>query len=259
MDRVKQRLLSLSVLLIGLGLYFPLYQKMYRSYRQFTDQHEQSAQVNNNSPLGVTTSPDGTEKYELTSKGIRIIDSKTGRQKEFELPCRFPDLHGGTDIAYDSKRDLITAISLGGEGYFYRFDVKQRRWLDFRSLNNADLESITYDRVGDRYIAWGKGMLEDGAWVDNNSLVIISADGKLQDHENVAPQMLGFRRLSNYGNQPEPIMKIRAYGNHITLMAYSSDPFRSVEKTPLAIWRYNLDSKRMLSPICKYARYRYRY
>ena len=259
MDRVKQRLLSLSILLIGLGLYLPLYQKMYRSYRQFSDRQEQPAQVNNNSPLGVTASADGTEEYELTSKGIRVTDKKTGRQQEFKLPCRFPELSWGTDITYDSKRNLVTVVSLGGRGYLYRFDVQQRRWLDFRSLNNVDLKSITYDRVGDRYIAWGNGMLEDGYWADNNNLVIISADGRLLDYENVAPRMLGFKRLSDYGNKPEPIMKIRAYGNHITFMAYSSDPFQSVEKAPLAVWRYNLASKRMLSSICKYARYRYRY
>ena len=258
MARIKQRLLSLSILLIGLGLYLPLYKKIYRSYTQFTNRQIELPAKVNNSQLGVAVSPDGTEQYELTNRGILVTDRKTGRQKEFKLPCRFPKLSWGTDIAYDSKRDLIAAISFGGEGYFYRFDVKQRRWIDFRSLDNADLKSIAYDRVGDRYVAWGGGMLEEGYWGDDTNLVTISADGKLLDYENVAARMLGFERLSDRSNKPNPIIKIRAYGNHITLVAYPSDHFQPVDNEPLAIWRYNLDSKRMHSITCKYARYRYR-
>ena len=256
MARIKQRLLSLSILLIGLGLYLPLYKKIYRSYTQFTNRQIELPAKVNNSQLGVAVSPDGTEEYELTQRGILVTDRRTGRQKEFKLPCRFPKLSWGTDIAYDSKRDLIAAISFGGEGYFYRFDVKQRRWIDFRSLDNADLKSITYDRVGDRYIAWGGGRLKEGYWADDDNLVIISADGRLLDYENVAARMLGFERLGNYGNKPDPIVKIRANGNNLTLIAYQSQGFQPVENVPPTIWHYNLASKRMKLVNCKYARYR---
>lgn len=255
MTRIQQRLLSLSVLLVGLGLYTPLYKKIYQSYTEFSNRHEQPATANYNSSLGVVVSPDGTEKYELTDRGIKITNIKTGRQQEYKLPCKFPKLSWGTDIAYDSKRNLVTAVSFRGEGYFYRFDVKQRRWLDYRSLNNADLKSITYDRVGDRYIAWGGGKLEEDYWGDDTNLVIISAHGRLLDYENIASRMSGFERLQDRGSGFEPIVKIRAYGNNITLVAYPSDSFQATRNKPLAIWRYDLDSQIIRLVNCKYALY----
>ena len=256
MTRIQQRLLSLSVLLVGLGLYSPIYKKIYRSYTEFSDRHEQPATANRNSPLGATLSLDGRESYELTDRGIRITNTKTGRQKEYRLPCKFPKLSWGTDIAYDSRRNLLAAVSFGGEGYFYRFDVKQRRWLDYRSLDNADLKSIAYDPIGDRYIAWGGGMLEEGYWGDDTNLIIVSAEGELLDYENIAPRMLGFERLQARARDSEPKMKLRAYGNDITLMAYPSNHFSAMENKPMAVWHYNLDSQIMRFVNCKYARYR---
>ena len=39
MAQIKQRLLSLSILLIGLGLYFPIYKQVYKLYTQCDREH----------------------------------------------------------------------------------------------------------------------------------------------------------------------------------------------------------------------------
>ena len=95
--------------------------------------------------------------YELVSNGIQVRNKLTGEQNNFEIPIDFPRLSWGTDIAYDSKRDIVSIVSLGGEGFLYRFDAKKRQWLDVRSLNQIDIDSFTYDEVADRYVAWAHG------------------------------------------------------------------------------------------------------
>lgn len=256
MVNIKQRLLSLSVLLLGLGLYVPVYQKIYRAYTQFAEgQIELPAETNNNSYTGRATSPDGIETYELTNRGILVTNKITGRQKEFKLPRKFPELSWGTDIAYDSKRDLVAVVSFGGEGFFYRFDVEQGRWLDFRSLDDVDLKSLTYDRVGDRYIAWGGGALGSGNWADDTNLVVISAMGKLLAYEDVASKIPDVQHLSDRIDRLEPEIRLSMNGDNVVLTAYPSKYLESIYGAEaIGTWHYNLDEGKMRR-ICKFGRY----
>ena len=181
------------------------------------------------SQTGIAISPDGKEIYELTDTGIRITNCN-GKQKEFEIPRKFPELSWGTDIAYDSKRDIVSLVSLGGDGYFYRFDVKKRRWLDVRSLNNLDLKSLTYDRTSDRYIAWGENYL------NMDDLLFISGTGKLLSTESISDRLTGFYRQYDKGNERSSVVEIAANGNNLALMTYQGNSIQS-------IWHYDLDSK----------------
>ena len=177
---------------------------------------------------GIAVSPDGKEIYELADTGIMITDYN-GRRK-FEIPRKFPELSWGTDIAYDSKRDIVSLVSLGGEGYFYRFDVKKRRWLDVRSLNNLDLKSLTYDRTSDRYIAWADDYL------NMNDLLFISGTGKLLSTKSISDRLTGFYRQYDRGNERFPVVEIAANGNNLALMTYEGNSIQS-------IWHYDMDSK----------------
>lgn len=70
------------------------------------------------------------------------------------LPPNFPELSWPMDIAYDTRRDIVAVVSLGGEGFLYRFDVKNRNWVDFRSMRDIDVVALSYDHERDRYVGW---------------------------------------------------------------------------------------------------------
>ena len=194
---------------------------------------------------GIAVSPDRTQVYKITEEGIKVTDKNTGRQKEYKLPDKFPKLSWGTDIAYDSKRNLVSLVSLGGEGYFYRFDAEKRRWLDVRSVNNMDIQSLTYDRISDRYIAWAK---DYGGYEDD--LLFISGEGELLSKETVSDRLTGFYRQYDRDNNPTPIIEIVAQGNNIALMMRSYHiwqpefSYSNRYSNPIhSIWHYDLDSQ----------------
>ena len=184
---------------------------------------------------GVAVSPDGKQIYEITETGIKISDRQTGKQQSYDLPDDFPELSWATDIAYDSKRDLVSVVSLGGEGHFYRFDVKNRRWLDVRSLHNVDLHSLAYDRTYDRYIAWGEDYAEN-----KGNLFFISSIGELQSQEDLSDRMKGFYRLYDRHNAPAIPVEIVANGNDLALIARQNSYWTDNSDSPIAaIWHYD--------------------
>jgi len=251
MANIKQRLFASSILVVGLGLCLPVYKSFYKqSLQAFQEHFSPQSKIkrastyrpcprylssrNNfqkSSQTGIAISPDRQELYRLTDKGIQVTNKETGELQDFPLPYSFPQLSWGTDIAYDSNRDLVSLVSFGGEGYFYRFDVKQRRWLDVRSLNNFDLKSITYDRMSDRYVAWA----EDYG-MNRGNLLFFSGTGELLSQENISDRMAGFERLSDQRYAMQNPVEIFARGDNLALMIYKGN---SVQY----IWHYDLDSK----------------
>jgi hypothetical protein len=212
MANIKHRLLASSILVAGLGLYLPLYKQIYKlSIQSFLEHsstkfekpikskkpcHKATNLPSSSSQIGIAISPDGTEIYQLTNNGIEVINKETGEQKNFKLPRKFPELSWGTDIAYDSKRDIVSLVSFGGEGYFYRFDAQKRRWLDVRSVNNLDIKSLTYDRDLDRYVAWADG-----------NLLFISGTGELLFIDHLGDRLTEFDQLDNRDREMPPLMK----------------------------------------------------
>ena len=183
------------------------------------------AKNNDNSNLisqrKLAVSAKNNKVYELVSNGIKVRNKLTGKQNSFELPIDFPRLSWGTDIAYDSKRDIVSIVSLGGEGFLYRFDAKKHRWLDVRSLNQIDIDSFTYDEVADRYLAWARG-----------NILFISSSGELLFRESITDKMKNFYRLYDRGNEKPPVVEIVANGDNIALINYSNNSIHS-------IWYYN--------------------
>lgn len=198
MDKITQRLIASSALLAGFTILSPVYksilafnpcsQKQTRSvsspdkgrsmtvYQRDRDTRDLIALHRDNWETRTAISPDGNEVYRLTDRGIKMTNYQTGEQLYFDLPRYFPELSWGVDITYDTKRDLVTLVSLGGEGYMYRFDVRQRRWLDMRSLDNIDLKSISYNLASDTYTAEIKSYSMDES---ARKFLFISGEGEL--------------------------------------------------------------------------------
>ncbi|MBN1472986.1 MAG: DUF1311 domain-containing protein [Syntrophaceae bacterium] len=133
-------------------------------------------------------------------------------------PPNFPDFSHPSALAYDSKRDIVSLATLGGEGFLYRFDVKKKQWIDFRSLNNIDIFSLSYDESADRYVAWA----------DRDRLLLISNDGNVLFTKNITKQLTGFYRLRGKIN-------IAPNGNDIALYCVRENSIKN-------IWYYNLDT-----------------
>lgn len=219
---------------------FSLYNRNYIPSRWTLEGAIDSGDRHINTQAKIAVSPDEREIYQFTEEGIKVIERKTGKQKEYKLPNKFPELSWATSIAYDSKRDLVAVVSLGGEGYFYRFDVKKRRWLDVRSVSDFDITSLAYDSVSDRYIAWASDI--DAGYADGGSLLVISGTGELLKNEYIADKMPEYFRLYDRGNEPEPRVTVKVNGNNVALIGYEND-YESNLNVPQAIWHYNLSSK----------------
>ncbi|NLR74131.1 hypothetical protein [Leeia aquatica] len=100
-------------------------------------------------------SDSGRALYRMDYSGdfLEIIDLPEERSTLVHLPPDFPEFSHPRDIAYDSKREIVSIVTWGGHGYWYRYDAKNRKWLDYQSLQGVDLASLTYDRKLDRYVA----------------------------------------------------------------------------------------------------------
>jgi hypothetical protein len=131
------------------------------------------------------------------------------------------------DLAYDSKRGIVSVVTLGGEGFMYRFDATRLRWIDYRSLDNVDIFSLAYDHKMDRYVAW----------TDQGNLQFISGDGIPLFKRNVAPLLEGFGRLYDRGNSRAPRITIAPSGNDLALLSIDGN---SVKR----IWHYDVNANR---------------
>jgi len=167
------------------------------------------------------------EIYRLHNGNLEIINRVKDKSEIANLPPNFPTFSWAMDVAYDSRRDIVTVVTLGGEGVLYRFDAKRKKWIDFRSLNNIDLCSLSYDESKDRYVAWNT--MGDG------DLYFISAEGEALFKRNIISKLAGFGRLYDRGNGPPPCLKIAPHGDDIALIHMRGN-------TVTNIWCYDVKS-----------------
>ncbi len=139
----------------------------------------------------VVLSRSGKTAYALHDRGLRVTDLQTNEVTEVVLPVNFPEFSWPTDLAHDPDQDLVSVVTLGGEGYLYRYDARRRTWLDYRSVNDVDIMSLAYDSGGQRHVAW----------TSNGELLFISKNGDLLAKRRVVAKLQGFERLYGDGYQ----------------------------------------------------------
>ena len=178
----------------------------------------------------VILSPDKSVKseqdkriYRIVSHSFTVFDPASSRQVELQMPDNFPRLSWPTAVAYDSKRHFVTLVSLGGEGFLYRYDTNAGRWLDFRSLDNIDINSLAYDEVADRYVAW----------TTDGSLLFIASDGMPLHTKSVLDRMTDFRRQYAGGSPLSISPRLVPRGDQIAFVQLQGG---MVER----IWYYDL-------------------
>jgi len=163
----------------------------------------------------------GREIYRLQKDGLEIFDPFTGKGSMAEVPKNFPRLEWGSDIAYDSKRDIVLAASTR---FLHRFDARKKQWLDFRPFDGIDFASLSYDPATDRYVAWSQF----------GNLMFLSGDGQALFIRYVMPKLEGFGRRYDSGNHRPPHLTIVPHGNDIVFLYINGNKIEN-------IWHYDVE------------------
>lgn len=179
---------------------------------------------------GVAVSTKSNLIHKLRSGKIETFDKSGAKLNISSPPQHFPRMSWDTDITYDSKRDILSIISFGGEGYLYRYYPAKDVWLDAFSAHNRDISSIYYDKTMDRYVGWG-------CFTSAGEIVIFNGEGGYVTSKTIADKLEGYGRSFDRNNEGASPLKVIAKGDSIALIAISSG-------TVTHIWNYDLASDR---------------
>lgn len=170
-------------------------------------------------------SPSGKVAYRLDGNALVAftVGSPSVPVVVAPLPATFPAMSWVMDLAYDSKQDLVTVVSMGGEGFLYRYDVRRAKWLDFRSLNEMDITSLAYDAKASRYVAWST----DG------ELMFLTGEGVLQSKVPMVALLSDFGTIHDRGNSKVPRLALVPQGGSVVLLHLSGT-------TASHIWTYDI-------------------
>lgn len=150
--------------------------------------------------------------YGLTRERLEVRPSPNhATATPIELSGNFPAFSWPTGIAYDSDREIVAVVTLGGEGFLYRYDVKARKWLDYRSLHDVDITGFAYDPVAKRYVAWTTA----------GDLIFISPQGERQFSRKAFARLTAFGETYDRGNERVPPLMIVPRGNDIALIHFA--------------------------------------
>lgn len=167
----------------------------------------------------------GKPAYKLDGDELRMLppDGSGRGTSVAPLPANFPKFSWPMDVAYDTRQDIVAVVTLGGEGFVYRFDARRNQWLDFRSLNNIDINSLAYDAGNRRYLAW----------TTEGELVILSDDGRVVSSKAIASQLSDLGSLYDKGNQRVPRLALVPQGDWLAMLNLT-------ESSASHIWTLNL-------------------
>jgi DNA-binding beta-propeller fold protein YncE len=174
----------------------------------------------------VAISPSGTTVYKMESDTFVVIDKKTGVKTAPPLPPDFPKFSWPMDVVYDTKRNYVSIVSLGGDGYFYRFDAAKNAWLDVKSVNNIDFCAMAYDAASDIYVAWST----------DNKLYELSANGGVIRYDDITDDLWGWKSLTGDKKWMNMhVVSLAGVGQDVAIIAFDGNQVKR-------IWRYNRTS-----------------
>lgn len=102
--------------------------------------------------------PEGGRYFGSNSHQVYEVDPGDGG---FELlpgqPLGVNGVSHPSGMAFDTKRDRLIMATLGGAGELYSYDPESRDWELLASLNNLDLQGLTYVAAEDAFYGLSKG------------------------------------------------------------------------------------------------------
>jgi hypothetical protein len=95
---------------------------------------------------GLPVAADNSGHSYFTTRGQDVyqLDTSTGAVSLMRLGAGIPELSWPMGITYDSKRNRLVLVSLGGEGFLYAYALESRQWSLIASMENKDFANLTY-------------------------------------------------------------------------------------------------------------------
>lgn len=79
------------------------------------------------------------------------VDMQAQTVQDLHIPSGLPELSWPMGVAYDSTRDRIAVVTLGGEGHLYGYDPIPEQWSLISSMENRDVDSLVYHAADDSF------------------------------------------------------------------------------------------------------------
>lgn len=140
-----------------------------------------------------------------------------GKRQKIALPSSFPELSWPFGVAWLPKQKLALIGTFGGEGYLYRYNLAKKRWVDARSLNNADYTSMAADPLTGGLVALPQW--RGSSW-SRATYHLLSAEGIVQRRRRM-PRLPGYFRLFDPGNGSGPKLSLIATKKALVLIAFA--------------------------------------
>lgn len=137
---------------------------------------------------------DGAEAYELTGNGGTLMwfpKGLSGPKQKVDVPASLPPLSWASALAWDQAKGLLSLVSFGGEGYFYRYDTRRREWLGATSLRDRDLTGLAVDPRSGRCV--GVSIAAE--------LLVFNERGEIDEVLPLRDQLLDLNSVYDRGNE----------------------------------------------------------
>ena len=137
----------------------------------------------------VAYDPVGKQLYGVSNHRVDRIDLAKGESTELRPPAELPELSWTCGIAFDTKRERVVVVTLGGVGHMYSYSPKADKWAIISELDNRDLAALAYDVKADRlyglYQSFGGGNPTVGVFNSTGAVV-----GGIELTDQVFPKKL---------------------------------------------------------------------
>jgi hypothetical protein len=114
--------------------------------------------------LPVTGDQSGHTYYTTRGQDVYQMDTSSGAVFLMHLSAGVPELSWPMGMTYDSKRDRLLLVSLGGEGFLYAYALESKEWTLVASMENKDFANLVYHAPDDslygvRTYSGGQGLI----------------------------------------------------------------------------------------------------
>jgi uncharacterized delta-60 repeat protein len=100
--------------------------------------------------------------YAARSHEVMRIDAQTGYVES--MPVTAGEVSWPMGMAYDSARNRVLLVTLGGEGFLYAYYPATAQWKLVRSMDNLDVGNLVYHPAQDALYAVGQHWGDYGPW-----------------------------------------------------------------------------------------------